>query len=55
MRCGRICAPGRYALLTGRYHWRRLHGIVRFFEPPVFAPSELTLAGMLRQPGYSKP
>ena len=23
-----ICTPSRYALLHGRYHWRKFHGIV---------------------------
>ena len=23
-----ICTPSRYALLTGRHHWRKFHGIV---------------------------
>src|SRR6188472_3068090 len=31
-----ICSPSRYALLTGRYHWRKFHAIVNSFEPSVF-------------------
>ena len=26
-----ICTPSRYALLTGRHHWRKGHGIVDSF------------------------
>jgi arylsulfatase A len=46
-----ICSPSRYALLTGRYHWRKFHDIVYSFGPPVF-DDELTLAEMLRRQGY---
>ena len=30
--CG-VCTPSRYALLEGRYHWRKFHGMVNAFEP----------------------
>ncbi len=46
-----ICSPSRYALLTGRFHWRKFHGIVNSFGPPVF-DAELTLPKMLKQQGY---
>jgi len=49
-----VCSPTRYALLTGRYHWRsRLQaGIVGYLEKPLIAPDRLTLPGLLKQHGY---
>ncbi len=47
-----ICTPSRYALLTGRFHWRKFHGIVNSFDPPVFNAAELTLPAMLKTKGY---
>jgi arylsulfatase A-like enzyme len=49
-----VCSPTRYALLTGRYHWRsRLQtGIVGYLEEPLIAPDRLTLVGLLKQHGY---
>src|SRR5215207_970566 len=47
-----ICSPSRYALLTGRFHWRKFHAIVNSFEPSVFDAAELTLPEMLKQQGY---
>ena len=48
-----ICTPSRYALLTGRHHWRDFHTIVGPFGGPVFKPGQLTLPQMLRQKGYA--
>jgi len=48
-----ICSPSRYALLTGRHHWRDFHGIVNAFGPSVFKPGQFTLSAMLRDRGYA--
>lgn len=47
-----ICTPSRYALLTGRHHWRDFHGIVNSMGGSVFKPERLTLPEMLKQEGY---
>ncbi len=49
-----VCSPSRYALLTGRYHWRsRLQsGIVPYLGDPLIAPDRLTVADFLKQQGY---
>ncbi len=49
-----VCSPSRYALLTGRYHWRtRLQqGIVDVWGAPLIAPDRLTVAGLAKQHGY---
>lgn len=48
-----ICTPSRYALLTGRHHWRDFHGIVNAMGSTVFKPGQLTLPSMLKEKGYT--
>jgi arylsulfatase A len=47
-----ICTPSRYALHTGRYHWRSFHGIVNSFEASVFVEEDVTLPELMRSAGY---
>jgi arylsulfatase A len=47
-----ICTPSRYALLEGRYHWRKFHRIVNAFEPSVLDSDRPTVAAMLKAKGY---
>jgi arylsulfatase A len=47
-----ICSPSRYALLTGRHHWRDFHGIVGPMGASKFKPERLTMPEMLKQQGY---
>ncbi len=47
-----ICTPSRYALLTGRHHWRDFHGIAQSFGESVFKPERITLPEFLQANGY---
>ncbi|VGO18923.1 sulfatase family protein [Pontiella sulfatireligans] len=47
------CSPSRYAMLTGRHHWRKFFGIVNAFEDSRFSPERLTLPEMLKEKGYA--
>ena len=47
-----ICTPSRYALLTGRHHWRDFHGIVNALGDSPFKPERLTMPEMLQGKGY---
>lgn len=47
-----VCTPSRYALLQGRYHWRKFHGIVNSFDQSILDDERLTIAELLRTKGY---
>jgi len=50
-----VCTPTRYGILTGRYNWRtRLQRSVLYgFDRPLIAKDRLTVAGFLKQQGYT--
>ncbi len=47
-----ICTPSRYALLHGRFHWRKFHGIVNSFDLSVMDADRLTIAEVLKAKDY---
>lgn len=50
-----VCTPTRYGILTGRYNWRsRLkNGVLGGFSRRLIEPDRLTVAGFLKQNGYT--
>jgi arylsulfatase A-like enzyme len=48
------CSPSRYALMTGRYHWRTTlqSGIVGVWGKPLIAENRLTIGKLVQQAGY---
>jgi len=50
-----VCTPSRYGILTGRYNWRTLRqtGVLLGYGEPLVAPDRLTVAGLLKEQGYT--
>lgn len=49
-----VCSPSRYALLTGRYHWRSYlqKSIVGLWGRPAILPDRITIGHVAKSKGY---
>ena len=50
-----VCTPSRYGILTGRYNWRSplQEGVLSGYSKPLIAANRLTVAGLLKENGYT--
>ena len=50
-----VCSPSRYGILTGRYNWRSelQKGVLSGYSKPLIDANRLTVAGLLKQNGYT--
>ncbi|MEP2775006.1 MAG: arylsulfatase [Luteolibacter sp.] len=50
-----VCTPTRYGIITGRYNWRSKMqaGVLSGFSKPLIDSERLTVAGFLKEQGYS--
>jgi hypothetical protein len=50
-----VCTPSRYGILTGRYNWRSelQKGVLSGYSKPLIEANRLTVAGLLKQNGYT--
>ena len=50
-----LCTPSRYSIITGQFCWRsRLKsGVLNMWDEPLLPPERLTVAGFLRDHGYT--
>ena len=50
-----VCTPSRYGIITGRYNWRSelQKGVLGGYSKPLIEANRLTVAGLLKQNGYT--
>lgn len=50
-----VCTPSRYSILTGEYCWRSQlkSSVLWAYDPPIIETGKPTVAGFLREHGYS--
>lgn len=47
-----ICTPSRFALLTGKHHWRSFYSISGPFTQSKFKPADYTMGELFQAQGY---